>query len=424
MEKLYIRNFLIFREVEFPVNQFVVIIGPQASGKSLLLKLLYFFRKFLKDVYVASIKDGETKHQVIEKGEMLFSDFFRWENSRPFEIIYTNNDAEVWIKGKESSRGQLRLELNYSDKLTVLHRRYRREYRRHLMQDTSENPWDDFAPKSLLFRKYVSHWSVFIPSGRSFFSFLDADAFTLWPDELELEYVTPDPFIKEFASLYRASRRLYELARPANKISGNFEETLEQFAQAILKGQYGLTWVDDFEEGWLDLDKVGKISPYYASSGQQEALPLLVVLRTLPFSIKRDGWMSLFIEEPEAHLFPRAQHHMVNLFSWLYRHQQQTIITTHSPYILTALNNLILAGDIVTDHSGTYKIVKDTIGMGYPIQYEDVGAYLVEEGSLHSIKDDETRLIGADLIDDVSSEFERIFNALLSIEGNSDEKHG
>ena len=47
-----------------------------------------------------------------------------------------------------------------------------------------------------------------------------------------------------------------------------------------------------------------------------------------------------FIEEPEAHLFPEAQCEVMNLISLLsHNFDSQFFITTHSPYLLTILNN-------------------------------------------------------------------------------------
>ncbi len=52
----------------------------------------------------------------------------------------------------------------------------------------------------------------------------------------------------------------------------------------------------------------------------------------------------MIIEEPEAHLFPEAQKEISALIALLSNMKQSQItITTHSPYILASINNLILA---------------------------------------------------------------------------------
>lgn len=62
--------------------------------------------------------------------------------------------------------------------------------------------------------------------------------------------------------------------------------------------------------------------------------------------IKTGFGRSFIIEEPEAHLFPSAQSVVVSLIANAYNRAESYCsytITTHSPYILSAMNNLIQA---------------------------------------------------------------------------------
>jgi len=43
-EFLEIKNFLLIKEAKFEVKRFNVIIGSQTSGKSVVAKVLYFFK--------------------------------------------------------------------------------------------------------------------------------------------------------------------------------------------------------------------------------------------------------------------------------------------------------------------------------------------------------------------------------------------
>jgi predicted ATPase len=85
------------------------------------------------------------------------------------------------------------------------------------------------------------------------------------------------------------------------------------------------------------------------SSGQQEALPLTLILKALTEINFIGKGSTCYIEEPEAHLFPFAQRDIVNLISLSFNRSvvpSQFILTTHSPYILTAFNNNIHAGEL------------------------------------------------------------------------------
>ena len=86
------------------------------------------------------------------------------------------------------------------------------------------------------------------------------------------------------------------------------------------------------------------------------------------------------------------------------------IITTHSPYILTAFNNLIQAGntlkalkkkpernDLLVD---LFKIVPE-----YQIlDINDIGAYTIKNGMIESLINQENSLIDTNIIDDVSND--------------------
>ena len=402
MESIHVRNFLVLREVDLPIDKFIVIIGRQASGKSLLAKLLYFFRKFMREIYVESINKGQVKRQVERDGVALFERYFpryAWGNDE-FELVYRVDDVEVSLRRGRNNQGELRIKLDYAKKLADLHRRFKFEYKKYAQEheDVGRDVWREFKHAHL--EDFMSQYlrpSVFIPAGRSFFANLQKNVFSFLASNIDI-----DPFIKEFGLSYESSKRLGPRVH-------NLQNEVAGLMRSILMGKY----VFEDDQDWIETQG-RRINLANASSGQQEALPMLLMLSTLPFISGQRS--TFFIEEPEVHLFPKAQQNIVDLFSLLYAHGQGIVITTHSPYILTAMNNLILAGDIVRREKSLSGKVKSVIGSGYPIRYEDVGAYFIEGGSLKSIKDDDTRLIGVSLIDEVSDEFARLFNALLDIE--------
>ncbi|MBQ4255132.1 MAG: AAA family ATPase, partial [Bacilli bacterium] len=82
-----------------------------------------------------------------------------------------------------------------------------------------------------------------------------------------------------------------------------------------------------------------------ASSGQQEILyPILFLLDEIIHPRKR---RLIIFEEPEAHLHPKSQKAIVELIAYVANHSpSRFLITTHSPYILSAFNPLILSGQI------------------------------------------------------------------------------
>jgi predicted ATPase len=184
---------------------------------------------------------------------------------------------------------------------------------------------------------------------------------------------------------------------------------LHKLIESIVKGEY--EYHD--EQDWL-VSKGRRINLANASSGQQESLPMLLVLAVWPIISGNNNGLC-FIEEPEAHLFPTSQGHIISILSLL--HQSlgtKFFITTHSPYILSALNNFILAGDTIDRGEVTIEEFKQINGTGSPIKFDDISAYTIVDGKTENIADEDYRMIGGDILDNISEHFEDVMNKLLS----------
>ena len=125
------------------------------------------------------------------------------------------------------------------------------------------------------------------------------------------------------------------------------------------------------------------------------------------------------VEEPEQNLFPTTQTQV--LYELLkYKNENENnklIITTHSPYILTSLNNAIFAKDVFNKQ---HKYIEE-LSENKMVSFEDISAYKLEEGNIISIRDEETRLINAYQIDDCSIQIDEIFSKLSELmEQNND----
>jgi len=98
-------------------------------------------------------------------------------------------------------------------------------------------------------------------------------------------------------------------------------------------------------------------------------------------------YTNLYIEEPEQNLFPEAQE---TLLYWMLKHIQHEkhdnslFITTHSPYILFALNNCLLGGLVGDKLSQQNRNSRE----GW-IAPKDVAVYEIHDGELKSIQDED-----------------------------------
>jgi len=126
----------------------------------------------------------------------------------------------------------------------------------------------------------------------------------------------------------------------------------------------------------------------------------------------------VYLEEPEANVFPSTQYDLIRLFSWLSRETRTDfswVITTHSPYVLSSFNNLLEACQVATAKPDAKDEVERLIEERYWIKPSDFRAYCIHDGKLESIMDEETGLINGNYLDGVSNEIGRQFDELLRI---------
>lgn len=124
-----------------------------------------------------------------------------------------------------------------------------------------------------------------------------------------------------------------------------------------------------------------------------------------------DFRLSAIIEEPEQNLFPLAQKELVE---FLVRETNEgdgsLLLTTHSPYVLSVLNNLIFAGE----HSRK-KGINEIISKSLQIRYKEISAYYFSDGSCSSIMDADMRCINPENIDSCSVDINHTYSLMENI---------
>ena len=125
----------------------------------------------------------------------------------------------------------------------------------------------------------------------------------------------------------------------------------------------------------------------------------------------------LFIEEPESHIFPSTQKSFVySLVRMLNAERSHScFIATHSPYMMTAFNNVVLAGEKAKESEEKAKKISELMPESQMLSFDEVAAFEMKEGKIRSIMDEEFRLISADAIDTASQEIGRDFDYLLNL---------
>ena len=108
------------------------------------------------------------------------------------------------------------------------------------------------------------------------------------------------------------------------------------------------------------------------------------------------GCTHLVVEEPEQNLYPSTQRgllsHLVAYLSKDAEHQHTLTLTTHSPYILYALNNCMLAGLVEQKNPDAIEKIPTTTR----INPADVGLWLLNDGEMISLQKSDTLLLTQD----------------------------
>lgn len=427
MENIKIEKFLSITKVDIPLKKINIFIGPQAQGKSVIAKLIKYFKDYPMEVLRASA-EGKTKRDIVKEQKIKFLKIFPqqyWIND-DFNIEYSNKHYSVGVSHSQSSKGTLKI--NLSEELTKTINKLRVITRK----DLDENIQNSLAESVVRKRKRSLEQELrasmslelfsdrdtklesvyYIPAGRSFFSNLQKNVFSFLSSSIEIDY-----FLTEFGSVYEQTKKLLSQDYFNNMLREKVPANVNKMVEELICGKYMTEKGEDFIR-----HANRKINLNNSSSGQQESLPMALMLSTWPYVQSQIG-RSYIIEEPEAHLFPSAQAKVVSLIASAYNQAESYCsytITTHSPYILSAVNNLIQAGNTLkhliknrpADLDELYKIVP----LSQIIDFDDVTAYMVNNGKTSEILDSELRILDANEIDRISSIFSDAFDKLIEME--------
>ncbi|AFC26596.1 AAA family ATPase [Saprospira grandis] len=419
MESLEIQGFAGFKDLKIELNKINLFIGPQASGKSVLMKLAYFFRNIYSNFPWHFFNGISILDKEADKNFKKTFPISSWPKDSAFSISYQLNGYVIYIK-REPNEQNIRLDTskttkdwidNYISTFTNVSEILSRgenpvdfygvydEY--HLEEDFRNDFIQKLKTASLATNKIV-------PSGRSFFAFLQENIFSFLRSENEL-----DPSFVDFASEYERMKKTLARENREGRELLPLEQELEVLIQQVLKGKY----VQEVDGDFLSLADGRHINLLQASSGQQEVLPLLQVIRH--WFRRTKTAVSLYIEEPETHLFPQAQRQVLEALILMYNAHEEDMhleISTHSPYLISVLNNMLLAGQLAQNEKVDQKALDQKHPSYLRVKKEELSAYMLKDGAAFSLWDEETGLLNAQILDEVGENIDRDFDELLNLE--------
>lgn len=449
LHRLEISSFGPVKSASIEIRPVLILIGPQASGKSTIAKLIYFFQslstEFFTRFYNTEREKLYMKEDLVMPIREKFYDFFGSTFHLPqFDIRYYYDDNRF-----------LRLSLTNNKKLnavfseTFFTRQDRNElngYKKILLQLKSELANVDSITKrivleerQLTYLRYmadkinalfcnVHNDSLFILAGRNATIGYSETFEEMLRDSIkkniELQghraFETKEQTIDESLML-SFMQRVVKMRQSFINL-GNFDgiinhaeshliprlELAYKLINKVLRGKYSNSEFGEIishtENGYVYLKN--------ASSGQQESIR---ILQDAFLSIYQGNKLLRIVEEPEAHLFPEAQMAMIQLLVLMLNSAPSghLILTTHSPYTLTVINNLIYAAKVGSDNSIQ---VNSLIPKDLWLPLKRVAAYILEDGNATDIIDPELGEIKAELIDSVSNVINQQYDELLQFD--------
>lgn len=402
------------------IEQFTVLTGAQASGKSTIAKAVFFCRTVKDDIY-----DTIVKRTLLGSGNSLFNDVIKVLRNKFLQLFGTS----------KAMKTDMKLTYIYDEETFICISLKMQEGYDYL---SPNYVWIDFSNNILDFLKKSfgaqniesgelkqqinilfndEYESIFIPAGRSLISLLTSQLnylFTTMDDEQKrsIDFCT-QKYIERILKI----RPLFEngvdglisqkRSTPGVKIDLKSIDKMLALVQDVLKGRY--VFKDNEERLYIDKEHFVKIN--YTSSGQQETVWIFNILLHI---LVNNTKAYIILEEPEAHLYPQAQKSIVEVLALMENKSCGILLTTHSPYVLGALNNLIYAEQL-SRKPNFHSIVENEVEKIFYIKNHE--AYFLENGVIQSCLDlDDNALIVNEVIDGASSDINELYDRLFDIE--------
>ena len=439
MQKIIVKNFGPIKEATIELKGLTILIGEQASGKSTIAKLIYFFKTLKKDLYDLAIYESEILNnptdvneiisKAIENIKVKFRKYFgnpvKLHHNYSIAFQFSENNAitlsgipqnisfapdnffrEIFKTLIISAPAIVRLQQNNEFKGLELYQTKLSEQLNNLFQDNFD-PLFIPAGRNITV-SYPQEFKDFFLSGKSLTNTLPQKKY----DQKTIERDLMQGFLGRVAVIQdRFSNSNFNQIFEQEMIFD--EDTIQRSKRAmsivrlVLKGEYSN--VGGQSEGIKPIGGKSVIPIYESSSGQQEALR---ILQDIYLCLLDEKSVFRVIEEPEAHLFPRAQGQIMQLLSLLMGNgEHQLLITTHSPYILSILNNLLFAWQ-VTDK---YPNAQIDIEPEFRINPSKFTAYSLRNGTCESIFDIETGLIDHNYLDEIFEEIGLEYRSIYEV---------
>jgi len=370
MNRLIVKNFGPLKDVDIELNKINLFIGENGSGKSVLGKLITILLDF----------NRITEKFIFEKIKELHIDFITSETFIKFTKLNSENYFFIELKNYKIYISNNLEEMNLNSQLL-------RQKAEILIKQNSQlesKAFQEIINKlEKAYQQNNSIGSKYIPAERNFIALFSRSLSSILVAEVPLPKFLIS-FISEFEK------------------AGNEFKELEFLNVKYING-------DGLDRHKVYFNDKNYLPLEHSSSGIQSALPLYL---TIKYFAKRHS--NIIIEEPEQNLFPKAQAETIKYIIEQVSDENSLFMMTHSPYVLSTLNILMMAYKAGNLNSKSKLKVNELCNEKQWINPDNFSAYYLENGITRDIKG-RTGLISDNEIDEISDNIQGEFEEILSI---------
>lgn len=368
LRTFYVRSYRSIVEATLDnLQQYSVIVGPNNSGKSNLLRAIY--------ISLSIALDGDFQRA---RRNRQYSYAYRGENynwardipvlskhdktaSTTFKLTFEFNDEE-----KADFKKQFGINLSKSLQMKFQLFYNRTEYN-IIMPGRAKKPMEEKMQEIGLFIRSKLDYE-YIPCVRS--TDLTAEYFSKLLNK-ELKQIETDPIYQECIS------KIAELQKPiVCSLERKLTSSLQTFLPDItsVKLQEGIDYFDAQLKFYpsrargipIDIDD-GSMTSIENKGDGIKSLVAIGLIESMSFENLQGKSLILCIEEPEAHLHPDAVHSLRNvLLEIAARQGVQVIISTHSPILVDrndVTNNVVISNNHRVVACQSIEEVRETLGV-------------------------------------------------------------
>lgn len=402
MSKLIIKNIGAIKHVEFDINRINVFMGPQSSGKSTITKILCHCQWIEKSCFLNQKeletyqKPGVFLNSLVEYHKL--DGYFNKNASIEyigtyFTLIYKHNSGKTTIKLQDKA--------TYSyPKISYIpsERNFVASVSNFSKYNEGNNvilyfgyDWSDAKADiyKLDISKLLNRKVIYENINDKDYIFDNGAKIMLVNASSGVQSVLPlyQTVLYMLSRLYQKERTLspskeyakkdtYNLLQKFREEKGNKNTKYKQDVNTLL------TIFNSLKKG--DVKSVNKLSDLSQEELQHNLSESVIMFDDLLMY----HYTQLFVEEPEQNLFPDTQREFIYwLLSMLTTDDKAhaAVLTTHSPYILFALNNCMMGG--LVKHNIPEREIPEFASHSAWIDPKLVSIFELDNGSLRRIQD-------------------------------------